>query len=783
MPDKIVNHFVLADGSTAKYDAGSLAGFIPELLKEATLPTPENAWIRYSNGEKVASNATNLFIFTGNLPTYIKAFLASDTNVLCAIAFYNSETIGTASYMASDSVDFATGAHNDGAWYETSVPTGCQAIAITTKKPSSTVADYQILFNSDYSIQKEVDAINNDVVADEENAETLIFEKTLTTASAYTGTLSRGLYRIETNIIGDETGRHIELQISGTDFLYKYIIYKNEPVKYLFIPSEVTYTYLYCRPSFESDTFKLYQINTSDSIADTLQAVPVKAGTLPIGTVTTGTWADGGKAQYDGRLAVGLYKCSGLFTVSLSDYSTYKYAVVIYKDDGTVRMSDSGWKTANYTFYCGNTDTFGITLSYVGSGALTPSDIDAIGLSITSDAYIDKTDEILERELSTLKNTVDGLDLDGIAENKTRSNLAVFTGRFKPCYDHLFVSKTGDDVVVPHESLYHVRLSRRLGYNTIEANVYPTSDGKYIVNHLNGGKFGGYFHHVDGETDISNIDASTVTWAWIEENVRYNSTIPKYRTRPCLLEEFLGECKQQNIIPFLGRANDAAVVAIANEIMGKDNYIAYGGNRTLSPSAPIYHWVTRTTKADILAYCDSIGAPFIYGMANPTAFTDEELADIVGTLHEHGYYIGVSYADYKWYKYQTLGFDFNGTQALANRIDVGNLYNINSIFSFDGFVYSSATEADGVLTFETAGTIVPNIPDTTYELCGIDIEVWFNGQIELRGIGDIVATDYNSDGTSPFYMSIPIVNGSPKFIIIAKANTTVYDIKFKASVF
>lgn len=370
-----------------------------------------------------------------------------------------------------------------------------------------------------------------------------------------------------------------------------------------------------------------------------------------------------------------------------------------------------------------------------------------------------------------------------VADELQTATNTLLGGRFKPCYDHLFVNKTGNNVVIPHESLYHVRLSRRFGYNAIEANVYPTSDGVYIVNHLSNGKFGGYFHHVDGETDISDIGVSTVTWAWIVENVRYNSTIPKYRTRPCTLQEFLGECKQQNLIPFLGRSNDAAVIAIANEIMGVDNYIAYSGTRSLSPSAPIYHWAAQTTKANIMAYCESIGAPFIYGMANPTDFTDEELADIVATLHEHGYYIGTSYADYKWHKYQTLGFDFNGTQALANRIDVGNLHNISSIFSFDGFTYSSATETDGVLTFETAGTIVPNIPDTTYELCGIDIEVWFNGQIELRGIGDIVATDYNSDGTYPFYMSIPIVNGSPKFLIIAKANTTVYDIKFKASVF
>lgn len=509
------------------------------LLYEPSLPTPSSAWIRYSNGEVVASNATNLYVFTGAIPNKIKAFLTSDTNVLCAIAFYSSSEIGTESYMSSDSVDFASGTHNDGLWYETDVPDGCAAVAITTKKPSDSIASAVILFD------------------------------------------------------------------------------------------------------------------IQSGVADT----------------------------------------------------------------------------------------------------------------------------------SALKDNIDENSM-AIQRNDIRSQQALFTGRFKPCYDHLFVSKTGNNIVIPHQSLYHVRLSRRLGYNTIEANVAETKDGVYVVNHLSDRMFNGYFHHVDGTTDISEIKIYDVTWDWIVENVRYNSQIEKYRTRPCRLEEFLGECKQQNIIPFLGGANIAGIVNIANQIMGKDNYIAYSGNRTLSPSAIIYHWVTKTTKAEILEYCESIGKPFIYGMSNPTAFSDNDLKDIVDTLHENGYWIGVSYADNKWYKYQALGFDFNGTQGLINRIDSGNLHNINSLFSFDGFEFDGATEANGVLTFSTAGNLYPKIADTTYELCGIDVEIWFEGEITFYAIGEFGSnTGYTSDGSYPVYVSVPIINGSPKWHIVCTSGTVVKDIKFSASVF
>lgn len=355
--------------------------------------------------------------------------------------------------------------------------------------------------------------------------------------------------------------------------------------------------------------------------------------------------------------------------------------------------------------------------------------------------------------------------------------------QLKPCYDHLFVTTHNDNITIPSESIYHVRISKKLGFNVIEANVSTTSDGVFFVHHLeDDGTFGRYFHHVDGITDISSIKANEVTWAWISANVRYNSTIVKYRTRPCLLSEFLLECKKQELIPFV-TSTDAQVVGMVTNIMGKDNFIAYWATRLLCPTAIIYQWNTYSTKEEIFEYCDRIGGPLIYGMSNINDFTDAQLAEIISALHEKGYFIAISYNDSNWNKYSGMGVDFNGTQSSVNRIESGNLHNIDTIFGFDNFVFTGATENNGVLTYSENGTLTPNVANTTYPVSMIDIELWFSGTITIYGMGEMKSNyTVTSDGSSSVFRTIPIINGSVKFSMAVTSGTVIYDIKYKASV-
>ena len=375
-----------------------------------------------------------------------------------------------------------------------------------------------------------------------------------------------------------------------------------------------------------------------------------------------------------------------------------------------------------------------------------------------------------------------------IAETNTKATTAIKKAliaynnpfEFLPCWDHLFVSRSTTWVTIPHESLFHVRISRLFGAKVIEANLWKTSDGVFIVNHLASGKFGGYFHHVDGTTDISNMRPSDVTWNWIVSNLRYNSRIAKYQTRPPRLEEFLAECKQQNIIPMI-TANDADAVAIIRQYLG-NNYIAYDGNRETSPDNYIFEWKSYATKESIIEYCDSIGAPLIYGINNIGNFSETELKDIINALHEKGYLVCCAYVYDNWARYSSYGIDVNAAIQQINRLQNGNICNFESLYGFDNYTYTNATETDGILTFSADGTIEPNIFSDVLDMCAVDLEISFSGSITIPIFGEHVnATTITSDGTQAYFQCTPIIGGSPKVAINVSKDTVIYDMKYKAT--
>ena len=170
-------------------------------------------------------------------------------------------------------------------------------------------------------------------------------------------------------------------------------------------------------------------------------------------------------------------------------------------------------------------------------------------------------------------------------------------------------------------------------------------------------------------------------------------------------------------------------------------------------------------------------------MSNYASFTDEELADIIATLHKKGYYIATSYSDANWNKLKGMGFDFNGTQSSVNRIENGNLHNLESIFGFDDFNFTGATETNKVLTYTSAGTLEPDVDNTVYPVAMIDVELWFNGTITINAIGEIKSdVSITSDGSSSVFRTVPIINGSVKFSLSVESGTEIYDVKYKASV-
>ena len=541
-----------------------------------------------------------------------------------------------------------------------------------------------------------------------------------------------------------------------------------------YVADEAKYIAISYRTYGESNVLTLQKVQKVEYVQEQVQEAKSNINKIMTAQYSTVPGYIGVNGELVGASSTTQEKCTNALNVSGSSKLEYALAyptqraiwigIGEYKKDGTFIRRDV--PVNDVLLETSGSVTLDAECAYIKVSWRSYGDSD-INLSIITSVYT------MANEWEQRKQELDGITLTQTFTNPLRLN---------KCYDHLFVDRTGANITIPHESIYHARLSKKLGFDVIEANIMKTSDGVYVVNHGNGGKFGQYFHHIDGTTDISGTAFSSVTWQWIVNNVRYNSQFAKYQTRPCRLEEFLQECNQQGIIPFL-QIVDNGVISLADKYLGKNNYIAYGGTRAQLPNGIIYHWVTRTSKADILAYCESIGRPFIYGMANPTAFTDAQLRDIIDTLHENGYLIGSSYVDTNWDKYAGMGFDVNGTQTRLNQITNGNLCNFETTTGFSDFTVVNAVEQDGKLVFNSWGSVTPKIGADTYSVAGFYLEISFTGTITVENCGEHTAKAYTSDGSFNRIISAPVINGAPRPVITGINGTVINDIKFKASRF
>jgi hypothetical protein len=387
-----------------------------------------------------------------------------------------------------------------------------------------------------------------------------------------------------------------------------------------------------------------------------------------------------------------------------------------------------------------------------------------------------------EKEVISLRNSVENNNAEVPSIRKQPFYNALTEA---PCYDHLFVNRFGSMCTIPAESVHHIRISSSIGFNVIELHPQATAtDGVYIVNHLEGGTFGRYFHHVDGTTDISAIKPADKTWQWIEENVRYNSQFPKYQTRPTTLEEALSACKVHNIIPLMKIPN-SYVRDILDTYMGKNQYIVYDGTRMADGNdAFIFVWETIATKEEIVEYCQSIGAPLLYGISNVASFTEETLQDIIKTLHGMGIYTAVSYEGDNWYKYRRIGVDAVGAVLNTNRLQQGNTYNLSTLTSTSDFTVTGGTVSENVITLADEGTITcANIDSNKRQLARVDLEVVYSGSLKLTdGLGEFRGDRTYSSATGNLIISTAVINGKINFTLTAVGAVTITDINYKVSV-
>lgn len=564
------------------------------------------------------------------------------------------------------------------------------------------------------------------------------------------GSASFRLYIVGQNAYDEGSGAYYNLT-AGTQYTFRILVYKNFTANSLvFTPSLVFVGAL------ANKTDKVNGVKLEHSITD----FDFSYGSFR---------SDGTATEQNTRLHVGIFHASGTFTVSLDSYTTYGFGVVQFPIAGkfSASFSDSGWKTSDYTFTVDDSHSFGINLHRIDNAAITDADITALkALNLT----IASTDGFYWH-LATAGD---------VEENHPG---------YKPeqyYYDHSFIKEVNDTsktVIIPCQSLANINTSYRLGFKMIEVNVKALSDGNYIVCHGGGTDalyFGGQFVHVDGTTDISGVAFADVTIEWVRTNVRYRTSYAKYATYPPTLQEFLYEVKKYEMIALV-QTIDSTVAEIADEILGKNQWVAYGATRDITDGM-IMRLSSPTSVIQALSTCRAFGKPFMLCMDNTTNLTLSEIAEIIKAVHAEGYLIGyVQYFINEQYnqKYKELGFDFCASSWSVNRMDSGNICNLSGDLSFGDFT-TNGTVSGGVLSLATNQTVTPAESLESVFLGKGELCISFSGKIYVR-MGQYINNTFESADNPQVCISTFFLNEAPTFTITAGASTTISSITYKAS--
>lgn len=486
-----------------------------------------------------------------------------------------------------------------------------------------------------------------------------------------------------------------------------------------------------------------------------------------------------------------------------------------YKDDY------SSNKTVNYLLETGDIDIDIIALveqnnvdlaTYPnliirGIGYVTHTATSSETLRVEIDGFYKNSDKLSDKvkqnteDISDLNADIVGINEDiedlrsEISSNVSTSSTAGNVFQFKPFYAHLFINTVSDaeeDTYVPSQSVYDIEISKRLGFNVIEANTHILTDGVSLVTHGTNNKFGAEFAAVSGssytDAQIQDTDIASVNYEWVRTNVRYKAKFPKMRVTPPTLEEFLYACRVNNMIPLINYKN-IGQVAICDKIMGKDNYIMYGAGKAVRAisGCVIATWQNLTTKQDIYDWVDGIGKPCIVGTTHYDNFSLSDWKEIVETVHQKGGLMGYGYmTPQQEQDLRSVGFDLSGTLYTINPCEsgVGNIVNISADDGFDNFIVTDGAESNAQLTMQANGTIIPDINSSNEYLVGMWLDVTFTGSISVKMGRFILHSNsvISSEKPTTAHFSTYAINDSPTFEIKAQsAGTLIDNIVFKSS--
>lgn len=354
-----------------------------------------------------------------------------------------------------------------------------------------------------------------------------------------------------------------------------------------------------------------------------------------------------------------------------------------------------------------------------------------------------------------------------------------------PFYFHFrpdgFILDGQENRMMTDQSEAGIELAARLGFRAIEANVHVTSDGKFICMHGDGGAFGNTVVSLDS-TSIASVQINTKTLAWIQENVRYNSDVAKYRTAPLTLDAFCAICKRLNLSAFVGTSQDGAITTAIDK-MG-DRLVLYGPNFNVRSAykyfGAVYKFTNSTsfTLGDAIQEASRYGKPFIIGVG-PELYaqlkTGNNLASFVAGMHELGHYVGGAYLDdATMLEALDYGFDCFASPSYVNGFaDADHVFDLDgdaSQFGGTGTITGGEASLSNGQTITCPGVVVP--------LGKGQLIIKFTGSLAIN-FGSVGSRTISSDGAKPVVVSDYFLRKNNGLTLTASGAVTIESLTYK----
>jgi len=391
---------------------------------------------------------------------------------------------------------------------------------------------------------------------------------------------------------------------------------------------------------------------------------------------------------------------------------------------------------------------------------------------------------------------VEGIvDIAGAKAEEVKKSLNIF--KDKPFYHHLNQEQEMIKQTIPAQSLLDITFAKRLGSNLIEASIHECSDGVYVVKHGNAGKLGQGLAFADGSGLSADTLFADVSSTALRQYVTYDCNRAKYNVHIPTWDEFLAKCKQETMSVKFAYIN-AETLETARKYLTDEGIFITANTRPSGFRGTIEYVYdpNNQTVSQCIASCNAIGAPLqITILAGAiSSMPDADFIDLVTAAHIAGYTIGIVYTNLAdTIKYLGLGADgICSSFKQINLFDEGNALNVsdlsdNNIVLSGGATYDSTTDT---VTIPTGGKLTINSA-SPYVVGKFCVNIRFSGQVSIwhGGINNPYANlaNYSSDGGEMISYAEAInpfsLNDLTNWIeITATGNTTIYELKFVASV-